>query len=291
MSKSGFLKKAVIYLVLIFMALFVLFPLTWIAVTSIKTRKDVLTTSFIPFLQFKPTLEHWISELSLSERVGPTATAGGPMNYKAMIDSTIIGLGSAALATVLGVFAGYALARYEFKKWKNIDIITFFLSLRFMPPICMAIPFYVMMRFANLLDTHLAVILLHAVCFMPYAVLVLRDYFKSLPVEIEEAAMVDGASTLTILWKVALPLAVPAVTAVYILLFAFSWNEFLLAFILTSRNVIPITVRLAGTVTSVGMLFWILSVRQIIAIIPPLLLAMLIHKYIVTGLTLGAVKG
>ncbi|RJS90965.1 carbohydrate ABC transporter permease [Candidatus Bathyarchaeota archaeon] len=291
MPKVEFLKKTIVYLVLILMAIFILFPMAWMVITSIKLRKDAFTISFIPFLHFEPTLNNWISELSLTGRSGIAAAAAGPRNYKAMIDSTIIGLSSAALATLLGIFAGYALARYEFKKWKNIDIITFFLSLRFLPPISVAIPFYVMVKYANLFDTHLAVILIHTACFMPYAVLVLRDSFKSLPIELEEAAMVDGASVLTILWRIALPLVAPAIAAVFILLFAFSWNEFLLAFILTSSAVIPMPVRLASTVATEGALVWIVCVRQILGILPPLLLAILIHRYIVTGLTLGAIKG
>ncbi|HID16773.1 TPA: carbohydrate ABC transporter permease [Candidatus Bathyarchaeota archaeon] len=191
----------------------------------------------------------------------------------------------------MGTIAGYALSRYEFKRWKNIDIITWFLSLRFLPAISVAIPFYALIKFIGLLDNQLAVILIHSAFFMPYAVLIARDAFKSLTREIEEAAMVDGASLFTILWRIAIPMVTPTIMAIFILLFAFSWNEFLFAFLITSRKAVTMPVHIAGSVTTIGVLFYTLSVRQLLAMIPPVALAMLIQRYIVSGLTLGAVKG
>lgn len=281
MPKGDVLKKVVIYLLIILFTAFFFFPVLWMIVTSIKYPRDIFTLGIIPFLQYQPTLQHWYSELVVV----------GAENFRALFNSTIIGVSSAAIATVLGILAGYSLARYEFKKWKNIDIITWFLSLRFLPAISVAIPFYAMIKSAGLLDTHIAVIILHSAFFLPYAVLVLRDAFKSLPREIEEAAMVDGASTMIIMWRIAVPLIAPAIAAVFILLFSFSWNEFLFAFLLTSKNAVTMPVHIAGSVTTIGVLFYTLSVRQLLAIIPPVILAMLIQKYIVSGLTLGAIKG
>jgi multiple sugar transport system permease protein len=146
------------------------------------------------------------------------------------------------------------------------------------------------MQSVGLIDTHLAVILVHAVAFLPYAVLVMRDAFKSIPVAIEESAFIDGASTLRVLTTIALPTVAPALTAVFILTFTFSWNEFLFSFVLTSKNAFTIPVRIAGTVTTVGVLFYILSIRQLIAVIPPIILGILVQKYIVSGLTMGAIK-
>lgn len=281
MPRSDILKLIVVYIVILLFIGFFFFPVLWMIVTSIKLPRDIFTLGAIPFLQFTPTLQHWYSEL---------VTAGSE-NFRALFNSTVIGLASASLATLMGILAGYALSRYEFKKWKNIDIITWFLSLRFLPAISVAIPFYAMIKFMGLLDNQIAVIIIHTAFFLPYAVLVIRDAFKSLPKDIEEAAMVDGASVFTILWRVALPMIAPAIMAVFILLFSFSWNEFLFAFLVTSKYAVTMPVHIAGTVTTIGVLFYTLSVRQLLAVIPPVVLAMLIQKYIVSGLTLGAVKG
>lgn len=275
------IRKAIIYFAIILFATLFFFPVLWMVVTSIKIARDIFTLGVIPFLQYTPTLSHWYSEL----------VVGGGENFKALFNSTVIGLASASLTTLMGTIAGYALSRYEFKRWKNIDIITWFLSLRFLPAISVAIPFYALIKFIGLLDNQLAVILIHSAFFMPYAVLIARDAFKSLTREIEEAAMVDGASLFTILWRIAIPMVTPTIMAIFILLFAFSWNEFLFAFLITSRKAVTMPVHIAGSVTTIGVLFYTLSVRQLLAMIPPVALAMLIQRYIVSGLTLGAVKG
>ncbi|MEM3871794.1 MAG: carbohydrate ABC transporter permease [Nitrososphaeria archaeon] len=247
---------------------------------SIKKPIDQFTLGFIPWLQFEPTLRNWETE----------GIKQAAENLKALINSTIIGLASALIATSLGTLAGYALARFEFKKVKNIDIISYFLSLRFLPPIALAVPYYFLMQRAGLVDTHLAVILVHASAFLPYAVLVMRDAFKSIPVAIEESAFLDGASILRVIAGIVLPMVAPAFVAVFILTFTFSWNEFLFAFVLTSKNAFTLPIRIAESITAIGVFFYTLSIRQLIAVIPPIILGMLVQKYIVSGLTMGAVK-
>ncbi|MEM4833828.1 MAG: carbohydrate ABC transporter permease [Thermosphaera sp.] len=281
MRRKGDLVKDVVTYVLIaiFLVLF-LFPIYWTFITSIKIPADTFTSKFLPFIQFQPTVKTWISQLQAAE------------NFKAILNSLLIGLSSAALATFLGSMAGYALARFQFRRFfKNADIISWFLSLRIMPPIALALPFYALMLFFGLIDTHPAVILIHTAFFLPYAVLVSRDAFKAVPVEIEESALVDGCSRLQVFFRVALPLIAPALAAIYIIIFAFSWNEFLFAFVLTNRVATTMPVYIAGTVTTVGVLFDILSVRAILAIIPPIVLGLLVQRYIISGLTMGAVKG
>ncbi|MEM2189523.1 MAG: carbohydrate ABC transporter permease, partial [Nitrososphaerota archaeon] len=237
--------------------------------------------TFIPFVQFTPTLNHWIGQF---EESGREIT-------KALINSLIIGIGTATLATILGVFGGYALARFRFKRWSNRDIIIYFLSLRMLPPIAVAIPFYILMSRLGLIDTQLAIILAHAAFFLPYAVLVLRDSFRQLPIELEESAMVDGCNLWQILTKVTLPLAAPSLAAIFILIFTFSWNEFLFAFILSSERATTFPVFIAGSLHAAGVYYWVLSVRQLLAIGPPIVIGILLQRWIVSGLTLGAVRG
>jgi len=285
MSKSASIKKdklikdVVTYVLLAIFLLLFIFPIYWTFITSIKITADTFTSKFLPFLQFQPTLKAWLGQMEVTE------------NFKALLNSTIIGISSAALATLLGSMAGYALARFRFRRVRNIDIISWFLGLRILPPIALALPFYALMVSLRLLDTHLAVILIHTAFFLPYAVLVSRDAFRSIPIEIEESALVDGCSRFQIFFRIALPLIAPALAAVFILTFAFSWNEFLFAFVLTDRIAVTMPVYIAGTVTTVGVLFDILSVRAMLAIIPPVILGLLVQRYIVSGLTMGAIKG
>jgi len=267
--------------VLIIFAFFFMYPIYWIIITSIKFPKDCFTLTFIPYLQFTPTPKNWIEQFETS----------GREIIKCLQNSLIIGVGAAALATVLGIFAGYALARFRYVRWSNRDIIVYFLSLRILPPIVVAIPWYIMVSRLGLIDTHLAVILAHAAFFLPYAVLVMRDSFRQLPIELEEAALVDGCSIWQVLMRIVLPVSAPALAAVFILIFSFSWNEFLFAFILTSENAVTFPVFIAGSLHAAGVYYWVLSVRQLLAIGPPIVIGVLMQKWIVRGLTLGAVRG
>ncbi|RLG10148.1 MAG: hypothetical protein DRN64_03165 [Thaumarchaeota archaeon] len=278
-KRDKLVKDVVTYVLLAIFLLLFIFPIYWTFITSIKIAADTFTSKFLPFIQFQPTLKGWIGQLEAAE------------NFKALLNSTIIGIASAALATFLGSMAGYALARFRFRRVRNIDIISWFLGLRIMPPIALALPIYALMLSLRLLDTHLSVILIHAAFFLPYAVLISRDAFRSIPIEIEESALVDGCSRFQIFFRIALPLIAPALAAIFILTFAFSWNEFLFAFVLTDRVAVTMPVYIAGTVTTVGVLFDALSVRAMLAIIPPVILGLLVQRYIVSGLTMGAVKG
>ncbi|MGQ9781886.1 MAG: carbohydrate ABC transporter permease [Nitrososphaeria archaeon] len=268
------------YLVIVLFAVFFFYPLFWMVVGSFKVPIDQYTLGFILWLQFQPTLRNWEGELIIQSSE----------NIRGVINSTVIGLGAATIATVFGIIAGYALARYEFQRMKNINILTWFLALRFLPPIAMAIPFYVMMQSIGLIDNVISVIIMHGSAFTPYAVLVIRDAFKSMPVAMEESAMVDGASIFTILRKIALPVVAPALAAIFLLTFSFSWNEYLIAFVLTSKQAATMPIRLAMTMTAIGIFFSQMSVRQLLAVIPPIVVGILVQKYIVSGLTMGAIK-
>ncbi len=279
-SVKKLVTDAATYIIIAIFAALFLFPIYWTFITSIKMQADTFTSKFLPFFQFEPTLRGWIGQLQAAE------------NFKALLNSTIIGVSSAALATFLGSMAGYGLARFNFRRFfKNADIISWFLSLRIMPPIALALPFYALMLNLGVIDTHPAVILIHTAFFMPYAVLVTRDAFKSLPIEIEESALIDGCSRRQLFFRIALPLIAPALAAIYIIIFAFSWNEFLFAYVLTNKVAVTMPVYIAGTVTTVGVLFDVLSVRAIITILPPVIIGLLVQRYIISGLTMGAVKG
>lgn len=282
MKVTSIIKNTLIWTIIIIATIWVFFPFYWAIVTSLKMPTVILTKpSLIPFLDFQPTLRNWEQEFGNR----------WPEISKGLLNSLIISLGSAIIAVTLGTMAGYGLARFQFNRWKNKDMTLWFLSQRFLPPIVTVIPFFLLMKNIGLLDNQLALILANATFTMPFAVLTLRDVFKELPLELEESAYVDGASPFTAFTQIALPLAAPAIAAAAVICFAFSWNEFLFALILTYKNAQPITVVIAGVEHTQGIQFWFVATRLLLAILPPTLLALTAQRYIVRGLTLGAVKG
>ncbi len=271
-----------LWMVILIATSWAVFPFYWAIITSFKPPAVILSKpSLIPWVQFEPTLVNWQNEF----------VNRWPEISHALTNSIIISVGATVIAVGLGTLAGYGLARFRFERWKNKDITMWFLSQRFLPPMVTVIPFFIVMQSFDLLDTQVALIMTNATFTMPFAVLIMRDVFKELPVEMEESAWVDGASFLQSFWHISLPLAAPAAAAAAVICFAFAWNEFLFALILTSKNALPITVVIAGVEHTQGIMFWFVATRLLFAIIPPTLLALTAQRYIVRGLTFGAVKG
>ncbi|GIV75743.1 carbohydrate ABC transporter permease [Litorilinea aerophila] len=273
------LTNLILAAVLVIMVLWVLFPFYWAFLNSIKHPADTFENSWIPFLQFQPTLEHWRAELAIREI------------RRALWNSTVISIGAATLAVALGTLAAYALARFRFHRPQNGTITTWFLSQRVLPPVVVVIPFFLLMRQLRLLDSVWALVMLNATFTLPFPVIILSQMFRELPVELEEAALVDGASRFQAFYRVALPLVVPGLVATWIICMAFSWNEFLFALALTTKNAIPMPVIIAGAEHTRGVQFWFVGVRVMLTMLPPTILALLAQRYIIRGLTLGAVKG
>jgi multiple sugar transport system permease protein len=278
---AGSMRYAIYSLIAILIALIFLFPLYWAASTSLRNPIDTFTVAGlgIPWVNFEPTLDNWIQQLATAE------------SKRALANSTIIAIGASVLALLLGTPAAYALARFGFKRIPNRDLTVWFLSQRVLPPVATVIPFYLVMRAVGLLDTHIALILINATFILPFVVVIVRQTFLDLPIELEEAALVDGAGHFGSFWRIALPLAMPAIAATGLIIFAFAWNEFLFAIAISSKEAITIPVHMAGGVDSRGVQFWFMAVRAMIAMIPPVIIALLAQRFIVRGLTLGAVKG
>lgn len=260
--------------------LWVLFPFYWAFINSIKQPADTFRSgAWIPFLQFQPTLEHWISELAIIEI------------RQALLNSTIISLGGATLSVFLGTLAAYALARFRFGKSGNANFTTWFLSQRILPPVVVVIPFFLIMRQLQLLDNVFSLVLLNATFTLVFPVIILSQMIRELPRELEEAAYVDGATAFQAFTRVVLPLILPGMVATWIICMAFSWNEFLFALSLTTKSAIPMPVIIAGAEHTRGVQFWFVGVRVMLTMMPPVIFALLAQRYIIRGLTLGAVKG
>jgi multiple sugar transport system permease protein len=272
----------IVWIVIIIAMAWAFSPFYWAIITSFKPPGVILSKpSLIPFLQFKPTLFNWKNEY----------IARGREITNALLNSLIISSGATLVAVFLGTLAGYGLARFRFYRWKNKDITLWFLSQRFLPPMATAIPFFLFMKTFNLLDTRWSLIMVNATFTLPFVVLIMRDVFKELPIELEESAWVDGASRFDAFLRISLPLAAPALAVSAVLCFAFSWNEFIFALILSYQKAQPVTVIIAGVEHTQGVQFWFVATRLLSAMLPPAILVLSVQRYIVRGLTFGAVKG
>ncbi len=258
-----------------------LFPFYWAVTTSLRKPAETFTVAglAIPFLQFQPTLENWKAEM------------GVPENRQALLNSTIIAFTSALLATSLGTMAGYGLARFKFQRIKNADLTIWFLSQRVLPPVVVAIPFFLLARQFQALDKVSTLIVLNTTFNLPFAVIIMGQLFKELPIELEQAALVDGYSRIGAFFKVALPLSTSGLVATGIICLAFAWNEFMFALIMAQRKAITLPYIISGASDTRGIQFWFIATRALMAMIPPTILALTVQKFIVRGLTFGAVKG
>jgi multiple sugar transport system permease protein len=288
--------KAILFFVVLGAMFVAMFPIYWIVITGFKNPIDVLTfpPMFVPFANFIPTLDNWVrilvpraspgTELALSAH-------GGTEIVEALTNSVIIALGSTLFSITIGSFAGYALARFEFKGWKNEDVAFFVLSQRFLPAAAVVVPYFIMFKTLGILDTYPTMILVDGAMTLPFSVWMMREYFFEVPREIEESGLVDGCSIFQSFIRIVIPLAMPGLVATAVFCFIFSWNEYILALFLTFSNANPITTTIAGLTHSGAALWWDISALGTITIIPPVILALAVQKYIVRGLSLGAVKG
>jgi multiple sugar transport system permease protein len=274
-----FARVALIALVAL-VTLFFAFPFIWAVITSVKPATETYNSSVLPWLQFHPTMQNWQDELS-------TRSQQLSLGLK---NSLIAAGGSAAIDVILGCFAGYGLARgYSEKRSRSIS--SWFISQRLLLPVVVVIPYLMMMRTLGLVDNVVALILAYSSFNLPLAVLVLTDFFRDLPTELEEAALTDGASAFGAFRMVALPLVAPGIVATFILVMAFSWNEFLFALALTYESAVTLPVVIMGAETTRGIEFWYIAVRSLVAMLPPVVLVLFVQRYIVRGLTMGAIKG
>ena len=177
--------------------------------------------------------------------------------------------------------AGYSFARYKIGGFHLPFLV---LSIRMMPPVAAIIPLFMIMLKLRLIDTHLAIIITHLLVTLPFAVWMMRGFFIEMPVEIEEAATIDGCSKWQIFWRIALPLTAPGIAVTALFCFIFSWNEFVFALVLSRKEVIPITVSLTGGLSRPT------ADLALASIIPILIFSVILNKYLVRGLTLGAIK-
>jgi sorbitol/mannitol transport system permease protein len=254
-------------------ALAMFFPVFWMVLTAFKHERDAFTSP--PQFIFKPTLEQFDAVLS----GGLTA---------AVANSLWVTLASTALVIALALPAAYALALRPVEKWQ--DVLFFFLSTRMLPVVGAIVPIYVIARNINMLDNVWTLVVLYTAINLPIAVWMLRSFMSEVPTEVLEAARVDGATLKQEAVKVLLPMIAPGIAATALICVIFAWNEFFLAVTLTAVRAQTVPVYLVGFITSEGAFWARLSAAATLAAIPVLLAGWIAQRYLVRGLTLGAIK-
>jgi len=278
-SPGDIIGKILLYLAIVAVLIWTLFPLYWAAASSIRQNTDSYSTKFLPWLNFDPTLDGWRQMWSL------------PEIKTALKNSAIIGIGAATIATLLGALAGYGIARFYFQRPRNGVLTTWFLSQRIIPPVVFVTPFVLLMFQIGLYDSVWGLVLLNATFNLPFPIIILTQMFREVPIELEEAAQVDGESRLGIFLRIAVPLVAPGIVVSWILCMAFSWNEFLFAFSTTQDKARPMSVMLVGAEQTRGVDYLFVGTRMMTMMSIPIIAALMVQRYIVRGLSLGAVKG
>ena len=277
--RSSLRARVVVYLLLIAAALFTLLPFVWAIINSIKTSADTFDpAAVIPFVNFKPTLNSWITVLD------------DPQTENAFVSSVVVSIGTTIFSLILGVPAAYALARFRFPIGTN-DIAMWFLSQRVLPPAVVLVPFYLMLVYLRLIDTWTGLIFCYSAFNLAFAVVIMRDIFRDVSTEIEDAAKVEGAKPWQIFWKISLPLSADGLVVTSVLIFAFTWNEALFAAALTSQSATTFSALVLASRSTRGVDFNVASVNTLIGIIPPVIMYLFVQRYLARGLSFGAVKG
>ncbi len=262
---------------------FLLLPLYWMAVTSIKSQDDQLSDPPVWFPS-DPTSVNFADALNRFN------------GWKGLQNSLIIALVTTVFAVALGTTAAYSMARF---RTGGKHLAFWFLSQRLMPPIAVIIPIFLLYsRYSEewfgvtLIDTRIGLILLYTVFALPFTVWMMYAYFRQMPAELEEAALVDGCSRLQALLKIAWPLAAPGIVSAAAFAFIFAWTEFLFAQVLGRSEAVTVPVALAGMITFFqGNLYGQASALTVVSLVPAVLLGILVQRHLVRGLTLGAVQG
>lgn len=266
-------------------ALFFLFPLFWVVLMSFQTNADILRMP--PSLAFTPTLDNYASLIGgqLGSRTGTLEVA----YLRNLMNSLILSVGSVSLSLLLGVPAAYAFARYRFRLGENMAFML--LSFRFAPPLLVLLPLLMYFQDLGLYDSYFGLIWVYQLITLPLILWIVRGYFEDISEDIEHAYRLDGHGWGRTFLRVAIPLARPGIAAAALLAFIFAWNNFVFALILGSSAVQPVTVGALAFVTAAGIPYGQIAAALVLSIIPTLTLALVAQRYLVEGLSLGAIKG
>ncbi|HRY25781.1 MAG: carbohydrate ABC transporter permease [Geminicoccaceae bacterium] len=285
MQRQTVIGRGVRVVLLTLVGLFFLFPIFWVLLMSFQTNQDILRIP--PSLVFTPTLENYGALIS-----GRLESTAGVLEIRFMnnlMNSVILAVSSVALSLLLGIPAAYAFARFKFRLGE--DIAFTLLSFRFAPPLLVLLPLALYFQQMGLIDTYIGLIWVYQLITLPLILWIVRGYFEDISEDIEHAYRLDGNGWFKTFTRIAIPLAKPGIAAATLLSFIFAWNNFVFALILASADKQPVTVGALAFVTASGIQYGQIAASIVLSVTPTLLLALYAQRYLVEGLSLGAVKG
>lgn len=258
---------------LVLVSVIVLFPIAWMFLTAFKSPRDAYSLS----LNFTPTLDNFVTVFS------------HPWNLGNMVmNSVVVASVTVLIAVPCASLAAYSFSRFRVRGRKFLFFLV--LSTQFIPAVVIVLPFFLMFRQLDLLDTRIALIIVNLAIVTPFVIWMIKGYIDAIPTDSEEAAMIDGASRLRVIWDIVLPVAAPGILTSSIFCFILTWNEFLFSLILTRREAVTLPVGLVNFRTERGDLWELMSAAGVMITVPIFIMALLIQKHFTRGMTAGAVK-
>ena len=279
------LRVALLSILVLLALLFVYVPVAWLVISSVSSRSELLSTP-IHWIPQQPTLQNYISILFPSQGTSEVART-----FRiTLLNSLMVASSVTVIALVFGSLAAYALIRLRFPFRQTLLIGI--LGTRMIPEISLVIPLYLFATRFGLFNTPVILIITYLSFALPFAIWLMAAFFDTIPVELEDAARMDGCNRLEILWKIIMPISAPGLVSTGLFVFLTAWDEFFFALILTSTvsaKTVPVAIaEFTGRyVVDVGGMM----TGGVLAAIPPVLLSLIFQRYIVSGLTAGAVKG
>lgn len=272
------LRTLLLHLVLIIFALIILGPIVYTFVTSLKLFRDIISGEW----GFEPTMRNY-EQLFMSDR----------NNFIDLTrNSLTVGALTLGVVLVIATLGAYSLSRFKWQRLISGLVMGWLLFINMLPPIIFVGPFFLIARTLDIYDTPYAITMAHTILNLPLAFWMLHSFFADVPVELEEAAAIDGCSRWQTFYKIALPIARPGIAATAVLVFVFSWKEFLFALTLSSTpDAMTIPVGIAGFAQEYNVRYGEMAAAAFFATLPALVLVFLAQKHIVKGMTLGALKG
>jgi multiple sugar transport system permease protein len=270
--KTRKLRNALFYAAVLAVSVVLLFPFFWMLSSSFKTQVDII--SWPPKFLFTPTLGNY-------QRVF------GEQNFlQYFVNSSVVGLSAVGASLLLGLPAAYSIARFGQKR-----LGVFILVARLMPGISFLMPWYIIFSRLHLMDSYIALILSHMLIALPLIVWIMSTYFEAVPHEMEESAMVDGATRQRAFLSIILPLSGPGIVTATTLSFIFSWNNFMFSQVLSMEKTKTLPIAVYNFVSYAEVDWGAVMAVAVAIMTPAIILTMIFQKYVVKGLTMGAVKG
>ncbi len=277
MSMSNRSRKRLLdflqFLVILLTAIIILVPIYWIVSGAFKQQVDIFQLKLL----FTPTLDNF------------KIIFKSPYNlFDKLVNSTLVALSTVMITIPLATLAAYSFSRFRMKAEKVMFVTI--LATQFVPAVVIVLPFFILFRDIGILDTRLALVLVNLSLIMPFAIWMIKGFIDGIPLDTEEAALVDGSGRIQVVLNVVIPMALPGVITAGIFCFILAWNEFLFALIITTNKAVTLPVGLSLFHAEEGVLWHLISAAGIMIMLPMFVLATLIQKHFVQGMTMGAVR-